>query len=192
MRTYLDGQIDQIYLTEDIMKSLRQIKGKLPSLQKAMSNANLMQARTMLNKLPEASLEELSLAAKNKNKKDYAVALRMVKGDKGAGQKVFCILYTSLKGMRAAVKDPSIQASIDEVLEDVLDWAKSNWSRMAQEGFSLFIVMFFIAHIVSASPILFSLAQTGTLIGAGLMFWGIYLLLIKVILNTYFALKGKK
>ena len=52
--------------------------------------------------------------------------------------------------------------------------------------------MFFIAHIVSASPILFSLAQTGTLIGAGLMFWGIYLLLIKVILNTYFALKGKK
>ena len=189
--TFLDEQLNQIYLTEDITKIGAQFKSKLPALNKALSNGNLIQARELLNRLPEISPEELVLIAQKKNRAEYIKAAKLIKGDKTLHQKLFCVTYASITGIQKSLPADK-KASLDEILEQLRDFANKYGDRFAREGLSLFFTMFFIAFFVSASPILFNLAISGIIVSIAFMWISIFLVIVRIYLNSYFSLKGKK
>ena len=190
MSVYLDEQLDQIYLTEDIMKYASAIKGKANNIAQAFGNGNLLKAKSLLNSMPDMSIEELSIAAKKKGKKYYTEAMRIVKGEKTLQQKGFCIIYSSIKGIQAALPADS-RASLDESLEKLREFAAKNSAKFTSEGITLFIMMWFIAFFVYGIPIIWPLVHMGMVAGAILFWFGVLLFVVKILLNTYFSLRGK-
>jgi len=187
---YLDEHLNQIYLTEDIMKVGSLVKGKAKSISKAFGNANLQQARKILNTLPDASPEELCLAAKKKSRKYYTEAMRLVRGEKTIQQKIFCVLYTSMKGMQDALPADS-RSSLNEALDKLREFAAKNAGNLMREGFILSLAMWFIAFLVYGVPIITHLIIIGATIAVFMFWFGVFLFIAKIILNSYFAVRGK-
>jgi len=190
MNVYLDEQLNQIYLTEDIMKYASAIKGKAKNIVQAFENGNLLKVKSILNSMPDMNIEELSIAAKKKGKTYYNEGMRIVKGEKTIQQKAFCIVYSSVKATQAALPDAS-KESLEEPLEKLREFAAQNAGKFASEGLGLFVIMWFISFFVYGVPIIWPLVHMGMLAGVILFWFGILLFVIKILLNTYFSLRGK-
>ncbi len=190
--TFLDQQLEGFYLTENFEKGLRQVKSKTPAIMKSLEAGNLFKTRSILNTLPDVSLDELMQAsskARNFNKY-YSEAKRFVKGDKSEAQKIFILTYTAFSSIKAALKDKQAISKVDEILIELRAVAESLGTRMIMTGFTLTLLMryvgFFFVHVPGLGVAVGITMLTGTLI-----FWvGILYIVVKIVLNTYFSLKG--
>jgi len=192
--TFLDDQLERVYLTENLEKSISQFKSKGPAIVKGMDMGNLFQVRRLLNTFPDSSLEELMQAAyKARNFNRYHLeAKRIVKGDQTEMQKVFILTYASLKGIQAGTKDKTALQKIDEAIATIHELAKKYSSRMMSEGFTLALLMMLIGYFFNHIPIIGKLIVLGGQAGIVLFFFGLLLMVVRIILNTYFSLKGIK
>ena len=190
--TILDEHLERVYLFENVEKGLSQLKTRGPMIIKAMETGNLFQARKLLNGLPDASLDELmQVAHKGRGfHQSHLAAKRMVKGDETEMQKVFVLLRGSLEGLKANVKDKSAIEKIDEVLKQVDAFAKKYAGRFVVHGFTLSILMVLIGIFFQFVPILGHLIAFSARAGALLFFFGILLYVVRIVLNTYFSIKG--
>lgn len=189
--TYLDEHLNQIYITEDISQVIASMKGKVKNLSGAFSMGNLKKAKDIMDTIPDISSDELMTAIKRKGSKYYTQASKISRGDKTPLQKAFIGIYASLLAMQDSLPESS-KPTLDEALEKLRDWADRNAGNFMAQGFYLTIVMWFIAFFVYSVPIIGSLAATGVVVGMGLFWFGVFLLIIKIFLNTYFSLRGKK
>ena len=194
MSSFLDKHIDNIYVTESLEKALPIIKSKGPAIIKSISNGNLFQARKLLNTLPDASLDEVIQSAhKGKNFHKYHMeAKRKVKGDQTEMQKVFIITYGSLKGLQQSTKDITLRQAIDKMLTSLYDFATKYSRAFVSEGFTLAILMMFISFFFDNVPAVGRLAVAAGTGGVFVMWFGLLLMMVRIILNTYFSLKGIK
>jgi len=194
MSSFLDKHIDNIYITESLEKALPIIKSKGPAIIKSISDGNLFQARKLLNTLPDASLDEvLQSAHKGKNFHRYHMeAKRKVKGDQTEMQKVFIITYGSLKGLQQSTKDVTLNQAIDKVITSLYEFADKYSRAFVSEGFTLSILMMFISYFFNNVPTVGRLAVAAGTGGVVVMWFGLLLMMVRIILNTYFSLKGIK
>ena len=193
--TFLDEQLEKVYLFENAEKAIPIIKAKSPAIGKAMKSGNLVQVRRLLNTLPDASLEEVfqSAHAKIKNFHRYHLeAKRLSKGDSSEAQKVFVLTYGCVKALKESAKDKSVIQSIDNALLKLRAFATRYSNVMMNEGFTLGLLMLLIAWFFQWVPILLTVA-VGLAYAGGMVFMvGVLLMMVRMVLNTYFSLKGIK
>ena len=153
---FLDEQLDRIYLTENVEKGLSQLRFKREPITQAMKTGNLFKARTLLNTLPDASLDEvMQVAHKGKDfHRFHLEAKRMVKGDTTEMQKVFVLCYASLKAIQAQVRNEGTVKEIDDLLLKLRDFAKKYGPRFTSEGFTLSLIMVLLSFFFQSVPIL--------------------------------------
>jgi hypothetical protein len=194
MSSFLDKHLDDIYITENLEKSFSLIKSKSAAIIKGMSEGNLFKVRKLLNTLPDTSLEQLmQIANRGKNFNKYNLeAKRKVRGDQTEMQKVFILTYASLKGIQQTSKDMTLVQAIDKILIALSEFADKYGSKFMTEGFTLALMMVLISFFFGQLPIIGELLRLGAVVGATLFWFGLLLLVIRLILNTYFSLKGIK
>jgi len=191
--TFLDEQLDEIYITENFEKSFPMIKARSKAIVNAIQSGNLFKARSLLNNLPDVSLEELSIASIKKNARGYNEAKRNIKGDTTELQKIYILVYTSLKSLQASTKDAATAQKIEDALSELNDFTKKYWGAFMAKGFTLAILMGFIGWFFGSMPgIIMFFISFGGLMGAVLFWFGVLFLVLRLILNTYFSLKGIK
>jgi hypothetical protein len=192
--TFLDEQLDNIYITENLEKALPQIKSKSALIIKSIGEGNLFQARKLLNTLPDASLEQMMQSAhKGKNFHKYHMeAKRKVKGDRTEMQKIFILTYGTLKGLRQSTKDITLIQAIDEIIISLYEFADKYSHLLISEGFTLSLMMRLISFFFNSIPVVGKLVVAGYMVGAILFWFGILLMVVRLVLNTYFSLKGIK
>ena len=190
MTIYLDEHLHEMCLTEDIMKSAALAKTKAKSISQAFGNANLKQAQKILKSMGSASPEELVAISKRKGKKYYVEAARLARGEKTLPQKLFCVVYCSMKGMQSGLPANS-RTALDEALEKLREFARKNAGKLSNEGLTLWILMWFIAFFVYSIPIIGQMVAIGAALGAVMFWFGIFLYVVNIILDSYFAIRGK-
>ena len=159
-----------------------------------MKTGNLFKARTMLNSLPDASLDEVLTAAhRDRNfSRFYIEAKRIAKGDTTEMQKVFILTYASLKSIQMQVKDESVVKQIDDLLTNLNEFASKYGPRFTSEGFTLALLMGLLSFFFGAVPVLGGFIAVAGASGIMLFLFGIFLYVVRIVLNTYFNIKGMK
>jgi len=192
--TFLDEQLDKVYVSENFEKSFSKIKSKSGAIIKSMTEGNLFQLRKILNTFPDVSLDELmQVAHKGKNFHRYHLeAKRKIKGDQTEMQKVFILTYGALKGIQNSTKDKTLITKIDDVLIHLNDIITKYGPRFTSEGFTLTLLMMLISFFFGNIPIVGALAVRAGMVGVLMLWFGLLLMVIRIILNTYFSLKGIK
>ena len=190
--TFLDEQLDKFYLVESFEKSFPMIRARSKAIANAIESGNLFKARSLLNKLPDVSMEELTFVSQKKGARFYNEAKRKVKGDSSELQKLYILTYTALKSIQATSKDKSLFQEIEKTLSDLNDFSKKYWGQFITKGFTLTILMALIGIFFLRVPIIGHLIAAGGAGGALLFWFGVLLMVIRIILNTYFSIKGMK
>jgi hypothetical protein len=191
---FLDEQLGRIYLTENVEKGISQLKTKSQYIVQAMKSGNLFKARTILNTLPDASLDEvLEAAHKDRSFHKYHLqAKRIARGDSTDLQKIYVITYACLNSLKEKIRDESIIKKIDEQLIKLGEFAKKYGPRFTSEGATLSVIMWLLSFFFSAVPILGeAIALSGT-VGILVFLFGIFIYVVRMVLNTYFNIKGIK
>ncbi len=189
----LDQHLDRIYLSENLEKSFPMIKSKSKTIVAALHSGNLFKARSLLNSMPDVSLDELAIASAKKGSRFYNEAKRKVKGDSTELQKIYILIYSSLKGLQASTKNKSVFEKIEEALSALNDFAKKYSGHFIGKGFTVYMLMGLITFFFGQVPsIVAFFIAAGTWYGVILFWLGVLFLVFRIILNTYFSLKGIK
>jgi len=194
MSSFLDEQLDRVYVTEKLEKSFSQMRSKAPEIIKSMDTGNLFQVRKMLNTFPDASLDELmQIAHKGKNfHRFHLEAKKKVRGDQTEMQKIFILINGAFKGIQQSSKDITLTQAIDKVIISLNEFAKKYSRAFISEGFTLTLLMMLISFFFNNIPIIGKLIIAAGTLGFFLFWFGLLLMVIRLILNTYFSLKGIK
>jgi hypothetical protein len=194
MSSFLDEQLDKVYILENLEKSFSKIKSKAPAIVKSMDSGNLFQVRKILNTFPDASLDELmQMAHRGKNfHKFHLQAKKKVRGDQTEMQKIFILINGSLKGIQQTTKDVTLIQAIDKIIISLNEFAKKYGTAFASEGFTLAILMMLLSFFFSNMPVIGKLILTAGTLSVFLLWFGCLLMVIRLVLNTYFSLKGIK
>jgi len=193
--TFLDEQLDRVYLSENFEKNLSKVKSKSASIGVAMENGNLFKVRSLLNSFTDVSLDELMQVAHTDRRfhRFHLEAKKHVRGDKTQSQKFFVLVYGAAKVLQLELKDKSTLAKVDELLMKLAEFAKRNSSKFAAEGMVLMFLMRFIMLLFAQMPPIISyLVRYSWQVGR-IIFWvGVTLFIVRILLNVYFSLKGIK
>ena len=194
MSSFLDEHLDNIYITESLEKALPLIKSKSALIIKSMGDGNLFQARKLLNTLPDASLDQIMQSAhKGKNFHKYHMeAKRKIKGDQTEMQKVFILTYGTLKGLQQSTRDITLIQAIDKIITSLYEFADKYSRAFISDGFTLTLMMMLISFFFNSVPAVGKLLLAGGMVGVFLFWFGLLLMVTRLILNTYFSLKGIK
>ena len=194
MSSFLDEQLDRVYLSENLEKSFSQIRSKGPAIVKSMDMGNLFQVRRILNTFPDASLDEImQIAHKGKNfHRFHLEAKKKVRGDQTEMQKIFILTQASLKGIQQFSKDITLTQAIDKVIISLNEFAKKYGNAFMSEGFTLTLLMMLISFFFNNIPVIGKLIIAAGTLGVFLFWFGLLLMVIRLVLNTYFSLKGIK
>jgi len=192
MTIFLDEQLDKVYLTENFEKILPRLKSIVPALNDSLKNGNLFKARTLLNKFDDVPLEELVTAAEKKGKRFYTDSKRKMKGDKSEAQKVLVLMNTSLLAMKSVAKDSTLLQQIDSALSKLNEISKKYSGYLIGQGFTLVFLMSLLSWFFGFIPIITQSFIMSYNIGILLIWFGILFLVLRIVLNTYFSLKGIK
>ena len=190
--TFLDEQLDNFYLIENFEKSFPMIRARSKAISDAIKSGNLFKARTLLNKLPDVSIEELTIVTQKKGARFYNEAKRKVKGDSSELQKLYIFTYTALKSIQTISKDKNLFQEIEKALSDLNDFSKKYWVQFIAKGFTLAILMGLIGIFFLHVPIIGHIIAAGGTAGTLLFWFGVLLMVVRIVLNTYFSLKGIK
>lgn len=177
MSVYLNDQLDQIYLVEDVNKAMSAVKSKGPNIVKAFSNGNFIQAKKLLNQVPSAGVDKVAGVAKKKNK-HYAHAVRLAKGDMTPAQKVFCILYSSFQDMRDKLP-PESAKQLNEPIEKLEKFIKKYSTKIVSASWVSSVLMWFLAFLVYSIPIVGSIGNSTKVI----FYFTLILVAAKIILE---------
>lgn len=191
---FLDEQLERVYMTENFDRSLPMVKSRGKAILTTLKSGNLIKANDLLQKLPDVALNELMIAShKGRNFHKYHLeAKRIIKGDKTEMQKIFVMLYGSMKGMQASIKDPTMRKSFEKILEKVSVFGKKYGPIMAASGVTVVLLTKFVAMTAGFTPLLWQILVTTNAV-ANLVFWlGVFFYTMKYLINIYFSLKGIK
>jgi hypothetical protein len=189
MSVYLDEQLDQIYLTEDVTKAISAVKSKGPDIVKAFSNGNFSQAKKLLNMVPSAGVEKVADVAKKRNK-HYTHAVRLAKGDKTPAQKAFCILYSSFQDMRDNIP-PESAKKLDEPIEKLEKFIKKYSAQISAVAWTAAVLMWFLAFLVYSIPVIGPIVFAVSNAARVFFYFTMVLIIAKIILDERDRQKGK-
>ncbi|MHA1623158.1 MAG: hypothetical protein ACTSVO_13580 [Candidatus Heimdallarchaeaceae archaeon] len=189
--TFLDDHLKRVYLTENFEKSFPQVKARSGAIVESLKAGNLFKARQLLNRLPDVTLDELMISAgKAKNfRQNYLEAKRIAKGDKSEPQKMIILYYCALKSIKDATKIDV--TTIDEALQQVKKFASKYAAVLTAKGFTMAFIARFLFMAASHTPMMYSIFIMYKL-GVILFWFGVLLYVVRIILNTYFSIKGIK